>query len=186
MINDLKVDGVIRERTSKALFTNEHSNIEIRCYECGDWVEIKKLLSEHITAKYTCGSCSRKIKLAERAKEKANTPKEKKPTSEKKSVKFTNRFPDNCPHKPFFACRSANSCQGCYYNPDMKIALMRKLGHEDDGEKKTAKAHWFYGDKKSAEISLAILDDIKHGRGLMPGGNRCYFKYAKRTSDDEE
>lgn len=185
MINDLKIDGVIRERTSKALFTNEHSHIEIRCYECGDWIEIKKILSEHITARYVCGGCSRKLKLAERAKEKAATQKEKVPTAEKKLARFKNSFPDNCPHKPFFGCRSANSCQGCYYNPNVKIALMPRFGHEDDGDKKTAKEHWFYGDKKNSAKSLAILDDIKHGRGLMPGGNRCYFKYSKRTNDEE-
>lgn len=183
MINDLKVDGIIRERTSKALFTNEHSCIEIRCYECGEWIVIKKILSEHITERFTCGVCSRKLKAATRAQEKAKTKAEVKPKAIRKAK---NQFPSDCPHKPFFHCRSANECQGCYYNPDMKIALMSKYGHEDDGEKKTAKIHWFYGDKKHAETSLAILDDIKHGRGLHKGGNRCWFKYSKKASEESE
>ena len=96
-------------------------------------------------------------------------------------VKKKIRFPEDCPHKPFFGCTRASECRGCYYNPDKKIALMLR---EPDDQPKTAKDNWFYGDKKHAKICLEMLDDIKHGRGLHKNGTRCYFKYARKSEDE--
>ena len=59
------------------------------------------------------------------------------------------------------------------------------LNHEDD-PKKTAKNDWFYGNKKHAKVCLEMLEDIKHGRGLLKGGRRYHFKYARTKSNDEE
>lgn len=90
-------------------------------------------------------------------------------------------FPENCPHKQFFGCKNPSDCIGCYYNPDKKYALM--LRNKDD-EPKNSKDNWFYGNKKSAKISLQTLDDIKNGRGLLKGGTRCYFKNARKGGED--
>ncbi|MBV1929312.1 MAG: hypothetical protein KUG81_07360, partial [Gammaproteobacteria bacterium] len=64
-----------------------------------------------------------------------------------------------------------------------KVAL--KLRHSDD-PKKNAKDHWFYGDKRWAKKLLTVLDDIKHGRGLLKGGNRYRFRYGRTKVEDED
>ena len=179
MINSLKVDGVIRERKSKTLLTGQFSEIEIQCYECGIWKKIKKIENEHITKKFLCGSCKRKLKK----------PTKKKVTKKKvskKSKRFKNQWPEDCPHKPFFGCKSPNECQGCYYNPDKKIAMMPKYGQTFDKEdKKNTKDHWFYHYKSHVKESLEFLSDIKSGKGLKKGGTRYYFKYARKNDDEE-
>jgi len=178
MINSLKVDGILRERSSKTLLTGDYSEIEIQCYECGIWKSVKKLTNEMITEKFFCGSCKRKNKAPKKKITKKKTTKAKK---------WKNQFPENCPHKAFFGCKVANQCQGCYYNPDKKIALMPKYGIPfEPGEKKNTKEHWFYGDKKHSEKALGLLEEIKSGKGLLKGGARSHFKYARKKYDEDE
>jgi len=183
MINTIKIDGIVRERKSKTMFTNDYSEIEIQCYECGSWKEIKKLTNDHIVKKFNCRSCNMKATMA---KKKASKKKTKKKVVKKKvSKKFKPYWPDDCPHRPFFKCKSPRECQGCYRNPEKKIALMARYGQPfEKGEKKTAKIHWFYSSKKHANESLKILNDIKNGKGLLKGGARSYFKYARKDEDD--
>ena len=180
MLNTIKIDGQVRDRKSKAMFTNDYSEIGIQCFDCGDWVEIKKLTNDHITKKFHCGSCSRKIKSAiKKAK--------KKPVKKvvKKSTRVKPQWAENCEHMAFFKCKSPRECQGCYYNPTKKIALQSRYGIPfEPGEKKNAKDHWFYGNKKHVTEALKLLADIKSGKGLKAGGNRSYFRYARK--EDEE
>jgi len=183
MINTIRINGVTRERSSKAMFTGDHDDIEIQCFECGSWKDIKKLTNDHIIKKYLCRSCKMKATMAKKKKTKK---KVKKKAVKKGPKKFKPYWPDDCPHRPFFKCKTPTGCQGCYHNPEKKIALMPKRGHEDDKEKKTAKIHWFYGVKSHVKKSLGLLDDIKNGRGLHPGGTRSYFKYARKIEEDDE
>lgn len=183
MINSIKLDGVLRERKSKSLFTDSYSEIEIQCYECGKWVKIKKIENDHIVKKFNCGSCKRKIKPP--VKRSKNSKAIKKAV--KKVAKKRIQFPEDCPHKPFFKCTVASQCQGCYYNPDKAIALMPKKGQEfEKGEKKNTKDHWFYGDKSHVKKALGLLEDIKTGKGLHKGGARCHFKYARKNNEEDE
>ncbi len=177
MINDIRLDGVIRERKSKTMLTGDHSQIEIRCYECGEWVAIKKLENEHIVKKFNCKKCVAAIKRAKKKKK----PKKK---VAKKPAKAKPKWAPDCPHKAFFRCANARQCQGCYYHTEKKFALMPRYGHAVE-EKKTAKIHWFYGDKAHVKKALKLLDDIRLGKGLKSGGNRCYFKHAKKIDDYE-
>ena len=169
MKNQIRANGKIFERRSKNLTSGE-----IHCGRCGEWKRVSKLTDKHFNEEFLCSTCRKELKPEVEVKVK----KSKKQTAKK----FKAHFPDNCPHKPFFACTRASECVGCYYNPEKAIALMTK---DEDDPPKTAKENWFYGDKKHAKASLATLEDIKHGRGLLKGGNRCYFKYA-RKSDNEE
>ena len=178
MINSIRIDGVLRERKSKALFTDDYSKIEIQCYDCGIWKKIKKIENDHITKKFKCASCKRKSNPTKKKK-----VAKKKVTKKKEKWKVT--WPDNCPHKAFFGCKIMSQCQGCYYNPDKKIALMPKKGQDDD-EKKTAKIHWFYGDKKYSEKALKLLEEIKLGKGLHKGGTRSHFKYSRKKDEEDE
>ncbi len=176
MLNSIKIDGVIRSRKSKALFTDSFSEIEIQCFNCGIWKEIKKIKNEHIIEKFLCGTCSRRAKL--RAKRPNRKPKK---IAKKKSKKFKPYWPEDCPHYAFFRCKSPRECVGCYYNPERKIAMMPKPGVElEKGEKKP----WFYSSKKHAKLALEMLNDIKTGKGLHKKGNRCYFKHARKEKDE--
>lgn len=78
------------------------------------------------------------------------------------------QFPSNCPHKNFFGCKTPRDCPTCYYNPDIK------------------QKPWFYGDKAHAKKCLKLLEDIRLGRGLQPGGKRFPWKYARKNKDEEE
>lgn len=168
MKNVIKSQGRVWKRRSKNLVGGE-----IECVRCGHDTTIKTFKDEHFTKEFVCSTCKKELK-ADQPKPK---PKKKK-TPKKKKI----GFPDDCPHRPFFHCKTASGCKGCYYNPDKKIALMKK--NEDD-EPKNSKEHWFYHSKKHSKECLKLLDDIKHGRGLMPGGNRHYFRYARKTEEDE-
>lgn len=77
-------------------------------------------------------------------------------------------WPSNCPHKNFFGCKTPKDCPTCYYNPDI-----------------TQKS-WFYSNKAHAKKCLALLEDIRLGRGLQPGGKRFPWKYARKNKDEEE
>ena len=46
--------------------------------------------------------------------------------------KMKTKFPEDCPHKNFFGCKTSKDCSTCYYNPDIK------------------QKPWFYGDKRHA------------------------------------
>ena len=163
MKNIIRSQGKIWKRRSKNLKSGE-----ICCPICGDWVTVKRFTDKHFKEEFRCKLCT----------EPKPKPKPKKKVSKVKKI----TFPPDCPHRPFFNCKTASGCKGCYYNPIKKIALM--VRHEDD-EKKTAKDHWFYHSKKHSKESLKLLDDIKHGRGLLPGGNRTYFRYARKSEPEE-
>ena len=164
MKNVIRSQGKIWQRRSKNLKSGD-----IQCPTCGEWTTFKKLTDKHFNEEFVCKGCK---PPKPKPKPKKKTAKKPKPT-----------FPEDCPHKPFFACKRPSECVGCYYNPDKKIALATK--HEDD-PKKNAKDHWFYHSKKHAKERLKNLDDIKHGRGLLKGGNRSYFKYARKSADEED
>ena len=175
MINTIKLDGKIRERSSKTMFTGDHSEIEIQCFECGDWKEIKKIKSEHIIKKFLCGKCGRKSK---------KKVSKKKVTKKKVAKKSKPSWALDCPHRPFFKCKAPRECQGCYYHPIRKVALQAKYGMPfEKGEGKNPKDHWFYYSKKYSKQLLGMLDDIKNGKGLMPGGRRYYFRYARKEDE---
>lgn len=169
MINMIRTkDGKVWTRRSKGLVTGE-----ICCPRCGDWKKVGKFTDKHFTEEYTCSTCKGELKTKDGEPTKVSGHKPKKVRAQ---------FPENCPHRPFFGCRTAGGCIGCYYNPDVKIALMKR---DEDDQDKTAKDNWFYGNKKHAKECLAILEDIKHGRGLLKGGNRTYFKYARNKGEEE-
>lgn len=170
MKNVIRSNGKIAKRRSKNL--NEG---EIQCLTCGTWITVSKFVDKHFNEIFYCKSC--KKEQQEEDKKVDIKPKKKKQQRP--------QFPDNCPHRPFFGCNSSRWCQGCYYNPDEKIALMTKFGYDSD-EVKTSKTHWFYSDKNHAKKLLALLEDIKQGRGLLKGGNRSWFKYARKNKDDDE
>lgn len=116
-------------------------------------------------------------------KKKVTTKTVKKKVAKKivpKKIKID--FPENCPHKPFFGCNKKSECLGCYYNPNQKIAMMKR---DIDDPTKSPKDDWFYGSKRHAKKCLEMLEDIKLGRGLHKGGTRCYFKYARKSGDEE-
>jgi len=167
MKNQIRHNGKIFERRSKSL-----SSGEIHCGRCGEWQKVSRLTDKHFNEEFMCSTCKKELK-----------PKVEVKQSKKQSAKKTKaHFPDNCPHKPFFGCTRPSECMGCHYNPVKEIALMTK---DPDDPKKTAKENWFYGDKKNAKARLEMLEDIKHGRGLLKGGNRCYFKYARKSEEEE-
>ena len=164
MKNEIRSNGKIWKRRSKNLTSGE-----INCPRCGIWKPIKKFTDKHFNDEYFCQRCKKELKELEPKKvstKVSGKPKKKKP-----------QWAIDCPHRPFFACKKASECQGCYYNPTKKIALLLK---EPDDPKKTATNNWFYGNKKDAKKLLKILDDIKSGKGLHIGGRRTYFKYARK------
>jgi hypothetical protein len=165
MKNSIRVKGKICIRRSKNLKSGE-----VACARCGDWTFVTKLLDKHFNEEYRCSNCKKELKVDE-----VKPPKVSKPKKQKIG------FPENCPHKPFFGCSRASECVGCYYNPDVKIALMVR---DPDDDPKTAKVNWFYADKKHAKVCLEMLDDIKQGRGLHKGGTRCHFRYGRKTEKD--
>ena len=89
-------------------------------------------------------------------------------------------YPVECKHKSFFDCSSAKQCLGCYYNPIKEIAL----GPYHDGEE--SEGLWFYDDKEWAEKALIALENIRTGKGRLPGGLRIKFKYSRDDSDGQE
>jgi len=159
MINEIYSGGKIWKRRSKNLTSGE-----IICPRCGDPTKVRKFTDKHFNEPFLCKNCTKETK-----------PKPKKLVTKPKRKKET--FPENCPHKPFFNCKVARNCVGCYYHPVKKIALMPKT---PDDPPKTARNHWFYGVKSHSKRALKLLDDIKHGRGLCKGGTRTYFKYARK------
>lgn len=107
------------------------------------------------------------------------------PRGKKKNLPYLRRgkdFPEECAHRPFFQCKSAQECRGCYYNPIKVEALQPKEGFED--EKKDPKVDWFYGrGKRFIKEMLDMLDDIKHKRGLMKGGNPFKWPHSRTNKD---
>lgn len=171
MKNNIRSKGRIWKRRSKNLISGE-----IQCPRCGEWKKVPKFTDKHFTEEYTCRGCKKELN----EEQPKPPPKKKKP----KEKKFKPRWPDNCPHKAFFWCKSPRECVGCYYNPEKKVALMTT---GDDDPKKTAKKDWFYGQtKKQVEERLQTLEDIKHGKGLFKGGARCRFKHARKSEEDED
>ena len=168
MKNNIRSKGRVWKRRSKNLKSGE-----IQCWTCGEWKKVPAFQDKHFKVEYHCRSCT-KVLNEDKPKNinQVSTPKKIRP-----------KFPDNCPHKPFFWCKRASECIGCYYNPDKKIALMTK---DPDDPKKTAKNDWFYGNKKHAKECLEILEDIKYGRGLRKGGTRSRFKHAREKEDEDE
>ena len=166
MKNTIRVDGKICIRRTKKLKPGE-----INCSRCGDWTFVSRLTDKHFNDEYQCQNCKSELKVKVESTKVCN----KAPRKQRKE------FPEDCPHRPFFGCARPSDCVGCHYNPDKKIALMLR---DPDDEPKTAKFNWFYSDKKHAKICLDMLDDIKHGRGLLKGGNRCYFKYARKGEEE--
>jgi len=135
------------------IWTRRSKNLtsgEICCPRCGEWKEFKRLTDRHFEDEYICSKCKKELRDLEPPKPKETVPKKVKP-----------QFPPDCKHKWFFKCKYARECIGCYYNPDKKIAMMKK--HEDDSPK--PKTLWFYHDKKFAKEMLKMLEDIKQGRG---------------------
>jgi len=161
MINVIWHQGKIWKRRTKNLTTGE-----IECQVCGKLTKIPKLTDKHFNEEYLCRSC-KKEKNAE----------EKTVSAPKKKAKPKARWAIDCPHRNFFACKVASGCVGCYYNPDMKTALMLK---QEDDPKKNKTNDWFYGNKAHVKKALKMLADIKTGKGLRKGGRRCYFKHSKK------
>lgn len=166
MKNNIRSKGRIWKRRSKNLKSGE-----IQCWTCGEWKKVPKFADKHFKEEYHCRSCT---KVLNESKPKPTKKKETKPK------KFKPRFPENCPHKAFFWCKSPSECIGCYYNPDKKVALMTR---DPDDPKKNAKRDWFYGDKKHAKECLEMLEDIKHGRGLFKNGTRFRFKHQRKEDE---
>lgn len=169
MKNVIRSKGKICLRRSKNLTSGE-----IECPRCGKWDKVKTLTDKHFNEEYFCSTCRKELKSletkTESTKVNGNIPKRRK-----------SQWAIDCPHKPFFGCKVARECTGCYYNPDQKIALIRL---EEDDPKKTAKMHWFYGDKSHVKKSLKLLEEIKVGKGIHKGGNRSHFKYARKSEDE--
>ena len=169
MKNIIRSKGKTWKRRSKNLTSGE-----IQCPRCGEWKKVPKLTDKHFNEEYTCRTCKKEINLT--------TPRPTKATPQRPK-RFKPQFPDDCPHKAFFWCKSPSECIGCYYNPDKKIALMQR---SEDDEKKTAKDNWFYHDKKHAKECLSLLDDIRLGKGLFKNGTRCRFKHARKDELEED
>ena len=167
MKNTIRSKGKIWKRRSKNLTSGE-----IQCPLCGKWTKVPKLTDKHFNEEYLCRVCKKQFTEHVLGNKKA-------PKAKSKPKKFVASFPDDCPHKPFFGCKTPKGCVGCYWNPDKKIALMGE-------EKKTAKVHWFYGDKGHSKKVLKVLEDIKSGKGLGKGGTRTYLRYARKQKDDED
>lgn len=165
MINIIHSDGKIWERRSKKLISGE-----IECPRCGGLKYFSNLLDKHFTEVYICNTCKKELN--------ADKPKSKPKSKPKKKSEI--RWAVDCPHKPFFKCKSKRECQGCYYNPSKKIALVIK---DPSDPKKTPTHDWFYGNKAHVKKALRLLNDIKNGKGLMRGGSRYHFKYAKKDED---
>ena len=170
MINLIRSKGRLWQRRSKNLKSGE-----INCVRCGDWKRVSKFTDRHFKEEYFCRTCKKELTKAQKkttaTKVSGKNPKKLKPY-----------FPKDCLHRPFFWCKTPSKCIGCYYNPEKKIALMRRF---EDDEKKTAKVNWFYGrGKRNVKKLLKFLDDIKHGRGLHRGSTRLYFRYARKSEND--
>lgn len=166
MINHIRSQGKIWKRRGKNLVGGE-----IECPRCGKWTKVAKFTDKHFTQEYICRACNKELN-AEKPKVKPKAKPKKKTIS----------MASDCPHKPFFNCKGAKGCQGCYYNPDKKTALLKK---NPEDPSKNAKTHWFYGNKVHAKKALKLLDDIKKGKGLFKNGNRFYFKHAKKRLDED-
>lgn len=95
----------------------------------------------------------------------------KKPRAPKKPTKPKADWPSECPHKNFFWCKTPKDCPTCYYNKDIKPP---------------PGSPWFYSNKKFVTESLKTLDDIRMGRGLLPGGRRFSWKHARNKKQEEE
>ena len=96
----------------------------------------------------------------------------------RKAKQHIGGFPDDCKHQAFFGCKKPNKCLGCYYNPVKADAYADKEADE--------KKIWFYSSKKHVNACLHELDEIRKGKGIVPGGSRCYFKHARKETDDYE
>lgn len=164
MINVIWNQGKIWKRRTKNLTTGK-----IECQVCGKLVNVPKLTDKHFKEEYLCRSCKKDKNELEKV---IATPKPKK---------VKHKWAVDCPHKNFFGCKYARECMGCYYNPDMKIALMPK---QEDDPNKTKTNDWFYGNKVHSKKALKMLDDIKKGKGVRKGGHRCYFKHSKKDDYD--
>lgn len=165
MKNMIRSKGKIFKRRSKTLKSGE-----INCGRCGTWTKVSRFTEKHFTEEYQCRSCAKELNIDKPKPKRTKTTKKSKP-----------QWAIDCPHKPFFNCKRPSECRGCYYNPSKKLALLKA---DPDDDVKTAKDHWFYGNKKHAKTCLKMLDDIKHGRGLRKGGNRTYFRYARKSEND--
>lgn len=142
---------------------------EINCGRCGAWTRVTRFTDKHFKDEYSCRTCKKELN--------ADKPKPKRKSAPKKKL----QWPEHCPHKPFFNCKVVSECKGCYYNPTKKLALLKI---DKDDPNKIAKDHWFYGNKAHAKKALKLLDDIRLGRGLQRGGNRTYFKHARKSEID--
>lgn len=162
MKNEIRSNGKIWKRRSKALKSGE-----IQCNICGDWKRIAKLTDKHFKEEFNCKDC---------------TPETPKPKTIPKKINTKSVLAEECSHKPLFGCKRPIECRGCYYNPNKKIALMTV----EIADVKTVGNDWLYGNKKHTKTTLSILEDIKHGRGLHKGGNRSYFKYARKSVGEED
>ena len=165
MKNKIRSQGRIWHRRSKNLTSGE-----ILCPRCGAWKRVSKFTDKHFTEEHSCRTCKRELREIQI---------KVKPIKVKKAKA---QFPKDCPHRPFFWCKTPKACVGCYYNPDKKFALAARF--DDDDEKKKAKTHWFYGNKRHAKASLKMLDDIKHGRGLFENGRQHHFRYARKNGNN--
>lgn len=85
-------------------------------------------------------------------------------------------FPKDCNHQAFFGCKKPNKCLGCYYNPIKADAFANKEPDE--------KRIWFYSSKTHVAKCLHELEEIRKGKGIHPGGSRCYFKHARKNNDE--
>ena len=43
---------------------------------------------------------------------------------------------------------------------------------------------WFYSSKTHVAKCLHELEEIRKGKGIHPGGSRCYFKHARKNNDE--
>jgi len=166
MINKIRSNGKIWQRRSKSLVSGE-----IECPRCGEWKHFSKLNDSHFKDEYICPQCSKEVKS-----DFSLEPITERKRHNNKPKKFKPYLAQTCPHKQFFGCTKPRDCVGCYYNPEQKIAMMKR----DEDDPPTNKSHWFYASKKHSEELLNMLDDIKNGIGLSKGGNRCYFKNARK------
>jgi hypothetical protein len=165
MINVIKSQGKVWLRRSKNLVSGT-----IECHRCGDEKKVVKFTGKHFTVEFICRTCNKELNVDKVKPKRVSKPKKPKPTMAK-----------DCPHKYFFGCKGANGCIGCYYNPDVKMALKKAT---PDDPKKNKTDNWFYGNKAHAKKALKLLDDIRLGRGLKRGGKRFYFKHSKNKDEE--
>lgn len=166
MKNNIRVKGKIYQRRTKNLKSGE-----IQCHTCGEWKRVPTFTDKHFIEEYTCRTCKKELK------EPASINTKPKTRSNKLE------FPDSCPHRVFFWCKKPSECIGCYYNPDKKIALIKK---DEDDPNKSVKTDWFYGNKKQAKLGLQNLEDIKNGKGLFKNGNRYRMKHSRKQSEEDD